>query len=49
MLTSEIPFKGLEGLQVAWLVVEKNEVRFHMFTHSVGLAIMMITPDSPGI
>ncbi|XP_011607958.2 mitogen-activated protein kinase kinase kinase 20 [Takifugu rubripes] len=25
MLTSEIPFKGLEGLQVAWLVVEKNE------------------------
>uniref|UniRef100_A0A672JLR9 Protein kinase domain-containing protein n=1 Tax=Salarias fasciatus TaxID=181472 RepID=A0A672JLR9_SALFA len=28
MLTREIPFKGLEGLQVAWLVVEKNEV-FH--------------------
>lgn len=28
MLTSEIPFKGLEGLQVAWLVVEKNEVWF---------------------
>lgn len=26
MLTSEIPFNGLEGLQVAWLVVEKNEV-----------------------
>ncbi|KAK1789447.1 hypothetical protein P4O66_014894 [Electrophorus voltai] len=26
MLTCEIPFKGLEGLQVAWLVVEKNEV-----------------------
>uniref|UniRef100_A0A667ZD06 Mitogen-activated protein kinase kinase kinase 20 n=1 Tax=Myripristis murdjan TaxID=586833 RepID=A0A667ZD06_9TELE len=25
MLTREIPFKGLEGLQVAWLVVEKNE------------------------
>ncbi|XP_035391997.1 mitogen-activated protein kinase kinase kinase 20 isoform X5 [Electrophorus electricus] len=25
MLTCEIPFKGLEGLQVAWLVVEKNE------------------------
>ncbi|MBN3300290.1 M3K20 kinase, partial [Amia calva] len=25
MLTQEIPFKGLEGLQVAWLVVEKNE------------------------
>uniref|UniRef100_H3DHS1 Sterile alpha motif and leucine zipper containing kinase AZK n=1 Tax=Tetraodon nigroviridis TaxID=99883 RepID=H3DHS1_TETNG len=25
MLTSEVPFKGLEGLQVAWLVVEKNE------------------------
>ncbi|XP_059503200.1 mitogen-activated protein kinase kinase kinase 20-like isoform X2 [Stegostoma tigrinum] len=24
-LTREIPFKGLEGLQVAWLVVEKNE------------------------
>ncbi|TSM68883.1 Mitogen-activated protein kinase kinase kinase 20 [Bagarius yarrelli] len=27
MLTREIPFKGLEGLQVAWLVVEKNEKR----------------------
>lgn len=26
MITREIPFKGLEGLQVAWLVVEKNEV-----------------------
>nr|XP_046260269.1 mitogen-activated protein kinase kinase kinase 20 isoform X2 [Scatophagus argus] len=25
MITREIPFKGLEGLQVAWLVVEKNE------------------------
>ncbi|XP_060683285.1 mitogen-activated protein kinase kinase kinase 20-like isoform X1 [Hemiscyllium ocellatum] len=25
MLTREIPFNGLEGLQVAWLVVEKNE------------------------
>lgn len=25
MLTQEIPFKGLEGLQVAWLVVEKHE------------------------
>uniref|UniRef100_A0A3B3BEG0 Mitogen-activated protein kinase kinase kinase 20 n=2 Tax=Oryzias melastigma TaxID=30732 RepID=A0A3B3BEG0_ORYME len=25
MLTREIPFHGLEGLQVAWLVVEKNE------------------------
>ncbi|XP_035264909.1 mitogen-activated protein kinase kinase kinase 20 isoform X1 [Anguilla anguilla] len=25
MLTSEVPFKGLEGLQVAWLVVEKGE------------------------
>lgn len=40
MLTSEIPFKGLEGLQVAWLVVEKNEVPFHMFTHSVTLGTM---------
>uniref|UniRef100_A0A8C5Q7A0 Mitogen-activated protein kinase kinase kinase 20 n=1 Tax=Leptobrachium leishanense TaxID=445787 RepID=A0A8C5Q7A0_9ANUR len=27
MLTREVPFKGLEGLQVAWLVVEKNEER----------------------
>ncbi|XP_028836159.1 protein kinase Npk [Denticeps clupeoides] len=25
MLTREVPFKGFEGLQVAWLVVEKNE------------------------
>lgn len=34
MLTSEIPFNGLEGLQVAWLVVEKNEVPSSTFTHS---------------
>uniref|UniRef100_A0A672SA71 Mitogen-activated protein kinase kinase kinase 20 n=1 Tax=Sinocyclocheilus grahami TaxID=75366 RepID=A0A672SA71_SINGR len=27
MLTREVPFKGLEGLQVAWLVVEKSEVK----------------------
>lgn len=26
MLTHEIPFKGLEGLQVAWLVVAREEV-----------------------
>ena len=26
LLTDEIPFEGLEGLQVAWLVVAKNEV-----------------------
>lgn len=32
MLTREIPFKGLEGLQVAWLVVEKNEVFCHVIT-----------------
>lgn len=31
MLTREVPFKGLEGLQVAWLVVEKNEVRLLFF------------------
>ena len=26
MLTQEVPFKGLEGVQVAWLVVVKEEV-----------------------
>ncbi|XP_006818517.1 mitogen-activated protein kinase kinase kinase 20-like [Saccoglossus kowalevskii] len=25
LLTREIPFRGLEGIQVAWLVVDKNE------------------------
>jgi sterile alpha motif and leucine zipper-containing kinase AZK len=25
LLTQEVPFKGLEGIQVAWLVVAKNE------------------------
>eukprot|EP00118_Oscarella_pearsei_P007681 m.38241 g.38241 ORF g.38241 m.38241 type:complete len:754 (+) comp32549_c0_seq1:75-2336(+) len=25
LLTQEVPFKGLEGLQIAWLVVAKNE------------------------
>ena len=26
MLTQEVPFKGLEGVQVAWLVVSEKEV-----------------------
>ena len=26
LLTCEVPFRGLEGLQVAWLVVTKKEV-----------------------
>ena len=26
MLTGEVPFKGMEGVQVAWLVVVKEEV-----------------------
>ncbi|XP_077978736.1 mitogen-activated protein kinase kinase kinase 20-like [Glandiceps talaboti] len=25
LLTREVPFKGLEGIQVAWIVVDKNE------------------------
>ncbi|CAJ0967860.1 unnamed protein product [Ranitomeya imitator] len=31
MLTREVPFKGLEGLQVAWLVVEKNEIMIQKY------------------
>lgn len=38
MITREIPFKGLEGLQVAWLVVEKNEVLYCVLT-SIYLSI----------
>lgn len=37
MLTREVPFKGFEGLQVAWLVVEKQEVNLpptHTHTHT---------------
>lgn len=37
MLTREVPFKGFEGLQVAWLVVEKQEVPCadaHLSSHS---------------
>ena len=26
LLTSEVPFKGLEGIQVAWVVVAHKEV-----------------------
>ena len=26
LLTHEVPFNGIEGFQVAWLVVEKGEV-----------------------
>lgn len=33
MLTREVPFKGFEGLQVAWLVVEKQEVT-HSLSHT---------------
>ena len=34
MLTNEVPFKGLEGLQVAWLVVAREEVSKSL-THTV--------------
>ena len=26
MLTREVPFRGMEGIQVAWFVVTKEEV-----------------------
>ncbi len=28
LLTREVPFKGVDGIQVAWAVVEKNEVSY---------------------
>ncbi len=31
LLTHEVPFKGIEGFQVAWLVVEKGEVGQSIF------------------
>ena len=32
LLTSEIPFNGLQGVQVAWAVVVKEEVnKIHVF------------------
>lgn len=49
MLTREVPFNGLEGLQVAWLVVEKNEVHFRCLTHSFSLGMMGINLDSAGM
>lgn len=39
MLTQEVPFKGLLGVQVAWLVVVDEEVRdlsALLFTHHNG-------------
>jgi len=36
MLTREVPFKGFEGLQVAWLVVEKHEV-LHSIPQSLSI------------
>ena len=27
LLTHEVPFRGIEGFQVAWLVVERGEVK----------------------
>lgn len=35
MLTREVPFKGFEGLQVAWLVVEKQEVHTRTHAHTL--------------
>ena len=32
MLTQEVPFKGLLGVQIAWLVVVDEEVNTHVFT-----------------
>ena len=32
LLTCEVPFRGLEGLQVAWLVVTKKVVHGCMYT-----------------
>lgn len=49
MLTREVPFNGLEGLQVAWLVVEKNEVHFRCFTPSFSLGMVMLNLDSAGM
>ncbi len=48
MLTREIPFKGLEGLQVAWLVVEKNEVKWVSIgrvTDLVSAAVLTVVYD----
>lgn len=48
MLTREIPFKGLEGLQVAWLVVEKNEVKgvsIGRVTDLVSAAVLIVVYD----
>ena len=40
LLTDEIPFAGLEGLQVAWLVVAKNQVRIEWdYIHVVSVLV----------
>lgn len=46
MLTGEVPFKGMEGVQVAWLVVAKEEVNkkyFKIFIVAVFLCIIYFT------
>lgn len=37
LLTREVPFKGVDGIQVAWAVVEKNEVSYYYywFVHTI--------------
>ena len=45
MLTREIPFKGLEGLQVAWLVVEKNEVLVLTPVHPESASRLFLLPQ----
>ena len=34
MLTQEVPFKGLLGVQVAWLVVVEEEVNVNAHMHT---------------
>ena len=46
MLTQEVPFKGLEGVQVAWLVVVKEEViSEHYCTSSFVFQMLLSGPQ----
>ena len=52
LLTHEVPFKGLEGLQVAWLVVAKGEVGVAWLVVAkgeVGVAWLVVAKGEVGV
>ena len=46
LLTSEIPFNGMQGVQVAWVVVVKEKVDFLSNSASLFAIVFALNPTS---